>query len=261
MAESSGDVIYSRNPPFINEVVQAKLATTRLGLVGCGLSSQLAVAALRLGVRQFSLWDGDTVELSNLNRQAFGVADIGANKAERTALLVKSIDASAEVEWFPNHVSVSDIAFVASRCDVVVNSADFTDPVFLALDESVTAQGNWCLQPLNLGLGGSCLVFGPNAPSMRDLVGTARSEVEILGTLRSVVEGFAPGITLEREMPRLLGERLPWYPQNIIATNISVALMLSALVTIAAGAADSITVPRIMHFDPETLTTGVAKPI
>jgi len=37
--------------------------------------------------------------------------------------------------------------------------------------------------------------------------------------------------------------------------------MLSALVTIAAGAADSITVPRIMHFDPETLTTGVDKPM
>lgn len=72
----------SRNYSYISPQTQAKLKQLKVAFLGTGLSSLIAESCVRLGLTQFYLQDGDKVELSNLNRQAFNTDQIGSYKAE-----------------------------------------------------------------------------------------------------------------------------------------------------------------------------------
>src|SRR5215472_3121838 len=70
-------LLLSRNWGLISPEVQARLRDQVILAAGVGLRSEMVVQACRLGFRNFILADGDTVEVSNLNRQAFTHAQVG----------------------------------------------------------------------------------------------------------------------------------------------------------------------------------------
>src|SRR5690348_17290059 len=69
--------MFSRNWAFIAPQVQASLDRQVIFAAGVGLASVVATLACRTGFSRFILADGDVVDVSNLNRQAFGLADVG----------------------------------------------------------------------------------------------------------------------------------------------------------------------------------------
>ena len=75
---------------FLSSEDQHAIAQTRVLLAGCGLGSNIAVLAARTGFSRFTIADGDVVDSSNLNRQAFRVEHLGRNKAEVTESLIPS---------------------------------------------------------------------------------------------------------------------------------------------------------------------------
>ncbi|HEY7343732.1 MAG TPA: ThiF family adenylyltransferase, partial [Ktedonobacterales bacterium] len=88
---SDFDDLFSRNWAFITPEIQHILDHTCLFAAGAGLSSTIVTLACRTGFGSFILADGDNVELSNLNRQAFFRRQIGENKATATAELLRDI--------------------------------------------------------------------------------------------------------------------------------------------------------------------------
>jgi len=74
------DEFTSRNYMYIFSELQSIIRNTSIAFLGTGLCSGIAEQCERLGFVSLYLHDGDTVSLSNLNRQSFEFVDIGNNK-------------------------------------------------------------------------------------------------------------------------------------------------------------------------------------
>jgi len=243
---------FSRNPPFIGPETQIKLAALRVSLIGVGLSSQIAHALVRVGVTNLDLWDHDSVEISNLNRQAFSSEEIGCNKAGVTADHVRRINANLDVRIHERRFLSDDLDKGLEGVDVVVNSADFSDPIVYEINDAMQRQGGWCIQPLNLGFGGSCMIFGPDSPSLSDMTsGRQDSSAAFVQNLLDSSAGFRPSPSLLALGEDLLtaGDQIGYFPQNIIAALITTSLVTWAVVQIASENAENIIAPRLLHFE------------
>lgn len=71
---------FSRNSGYVTKSEQEKLGSSKVLFAGCGIGSQTALAAARLGVGSITLLDPDVVELTNVNRQAYLPKDVGNSK-------------------------------------------------------------------------------------------------------------------------------------------------------------------------------------
>ena len=109
-----------QNWGFLSSEEQHAIAQTRVLLAGCGLGSNIAVLAARTGFSRFTLADGDVVETSNLNRQAFRVEHLGRNKAEVSESLIREINPDARVRAIPEFIQASDATGLVGGSDVVV---------------------------------------------------------------------------------------------------------------------------------------------
>lgn len=132
---------FSRQLPYLGEYgdereLQRRLMDARIAVLGCGGLGTWAIAALACaGVRRFRLGDDDTVELSNLNRQALYRPDqVGRPKIEVAAEWLREFDPRIDVEARP--ISVDGPA--AARRFV-----DDADAVVLTADEPPFELGRW----------------------------------------------------------------------------------------------------------------------
>jgi len=94
--------------PEVGEAGQRKLLASSALVVGCGgLASTLLYCLCGMGVGRIGFCDGDTVSLSNLNRQFLhGVTDVGRKK---TASAYEKLSAFApELALEPYDVSLTD---------------------------------------------------------------------------------------------------------------------------------------------------------
>ncbi len=80
-----------------------KLRAASLSIIGAGaLGGPCALYLAAAGVGQIEIWDDDTVERSNLQRQIqFGDADTGALKAEQLATRLRAIDPALSITAVP----------------------------------------------------------------------------------------------------------------------------------------------------------------
>ncbi len=98
---------------------------TKIGIGGAGgLGSNVAVILTRTGFRQFEILDKDVVEVSNLNRQNYTLADIGHPKVDRLAQALRAINPDVELtlrqqEWTQNTASG-----LFQACDIMVEAFD-----------------------------------------------------------------------------------------------------------------------------------------
>jgi len=142
-----------QNWGFLSDEEQILIARTRVLLAGCGLGSNIAVLATRTGFSNFILADGDAVEASNLNRQAFRKEHVGQNKAEVTASLINEINPEAKTQTIPEFLKAEDADDLISQCDLVVNMVD-PGPALDAFLNVPKEQGKISLFPMNLAFGG-----------------------------------------------------------------------------------------------------------
>ena len=219
--------LIARNRGLIFPEVQEKIKRAKTLLVGCGLGSQIAVLAARTGFVNFELWDGDRVESHNLNRQAFDWADIGLNKAEVTARLVKAVNPKATVEVRPKFLlDHEEIVAAVKKADFVVNMAD-PDEAMWAISEVSRLENKIEIHPLNIGWIGYCLVLTPATPSLEEIVG---EKIYGLGFYPRLVEvTLGDEISISRGIiDRVLSGGL--WPQLGITTYITAALVVEAMV-------------------------------
>ncbi|MEO0131247.1 MAG: ThiF family adenylyltransferase [candidate division WOR-3 bacterium] len=160
-----------RNQFIIPKKLQNKIKKCRIFLLGCGLGSQIALLAVRMGFINFILVDGDKVTPDNLNRQAFRYEHLGKNKAEALASMIKDVNPRAKVEFYPIFLKDKKLAKrLIDKSDVVVNMAD-PDEIMYFVNDYAQTSGKVVFFPLNIVWGGYVLVFTPDSPKIRDIVG------------------------------------------------------------------------------------------
>lgn len=250
------DVLFSRNRPFIEDNIQKKIAQQVVFAAGVGVTSTVATLLCRTGFSRFILADGDRVELSNLNRQAYMRTDVQKNKADATAELLRAIRPEVTVEVLSRFLEEDSYLLPLSRADIVINSIDFDKPTLFLLNRSAQTLGKVALIPLNLGWGSAVLVFTPQSPSLEEFLGIDPATYDPKKVATRLVArifeqsqiGQPPYMipVLQRFMAG--GPSWEYDPQLGAAVYLTAALMTRIMVALTAGEPVRV-VPDIVHAD------------
>ncbi|MGB9743247.1 MAG: HesA/MoeB/ThiF family protein [Minisyncoccales bacterium] len=233
--------IYERNWGLISSETQEKIKQARVLLVGCGLGSQIAVLASRTGFCHFELWDGDKVEVHNLNRQVFNQLDVGFNKAEVTAKKIQEINIEAETEVYPQFLRrQEDISAAVERNDFIVNMADPNQAMWL-ISEAARKHDKIEFHPLNCGWIAYCLILTPQTPSLieifegKKIYGFEFYEMLINKTLKGIPDNSALKEFLKKYGEEIRSGKLS-FPQLGTTTYLTTAIVVETIIKILAGA-------------------------
>lgn len=187
--------------PEIGEEGQHKLADSSVLVVGAGgLGGPLLYALAGAGVGRLVVVDGDTVSLSNLNRQfLFDQADLGRPKAEAAARRLSAFNPDLRVEgveaWLDEKAGMELLA----DCQLAVAAVDNL-PARLALN-AACAQKNIPL--VNGGVEGwygsvMAVEFGKTPCLACCYAGTAPEEGgQALGAVTGAVASLMASVTLQ----------------------------------------------------------------
>lgn len=155
--------LFIRNSGYISEEIQNKIFNTRLLIAGCGVGSQMAVAAARVGFQKFTLIDGDTIEAHNLNRQAYFYDDIGKSKVQALKEHILRINPNAEVVARHELLNEKNCDELVKDCDYVFDTIDFLDlPGILALHDAANRHNKYLLSCFSAGWGGCMMIMRPD---------------------------------------------------------------------------------------------------
>ena len=118
--------IFDRQIRAFGSFVQERLRSMTIGVVGAGgTGSAIAEQLCRLGVGTLYIFDGERLELSNLNR-VYGstVADADRLKVDIARDHLKRIALQTEIQAVPKHITNLGAASVLRECDVVFGCTD-----------------------------------------------------------------------------------------------------------------------------------------
>lgn len=119
---------YSRHIllPEIGIEGQEKLLAAHALVVGVGgLGSPAAMYLASSGIGRLTLCDGDTVDLTNLQRQLLHrTSTIGLPKVQSAQSTLADINPDVEIMSVPHHVDEQQIATLVAQADVVLDCSD-----------------------------------------------------------------------------------------------------------------------------------------
>jgi molybdopterin/thiamine biosynthesis adenylyltransferase/rhodanese-related sulfurtransferase len=183
--------------PGFGSEAQRKLLDAKVLLIGAGgLGCPILLYLTAAGVGKIGVVDGDTVALSNLNRQVlFGERDLGKNKAETAVRHLQ--DKYRDIRWeiFPDFISVENAQELISDYDLVIDGSDNFPTRYMVNDACVLLG-----KPLVFGAiyqhEGQVSVFnlGENSCNYRDLYPNMPSASEVPNCSETGVLGVLPGI-------------------------------------------------------------------
>jgi hypothetical protein len=119
----------SRNLGILNQREQAALRAATVLVAGCGSVGGAVVEPLvRMGVGRFRLADPDCFDVSNLNRQACVVGDVGERKPEvlarRLARRVQAINPCSEVRTYPEGLTLENLDETLDGAHIAFDAID-----------------------------------------------------------------------------------------------------------------------------------------
>lgn len=133
-------------PALMEKVEQTSLLLTGLG----GVGGQALLSFVRLGVRNVTLIDSDTVDPSNLNRQAlFDSQDIGSGKAATAATKVRNLAPLAHVTALPIRIT-TEADLPKEKFSLIVDAIDDVNGKVL-LYQKAKADGSLFLSSMGFG--------------------------------------------------------------------------------------------------------------
>jgi len=119
---------YSRHLtlPQIGEAGQAKLQQAHVLVVGMGgLGSPVALYLAGAGVGRLTFADFDTVEVSNLQRQAAHTTDrVGELKTDSARTQCLALNPDVQIDLINHGLDEEDLAEIVPRCTAVVECSD-----------------------------------------------------------------------------------------------------------------------------------------
>src|SRR5438034_10209415 len=120
----------------VGEKGQHKLMRSKVLLIGAGgLGSPTALYLGAVGVGTIGLMDGDTVHLTNLQRQVLHTtADVGKPKVESGTRTIKALNPDVTVVPLPFRITVDNVMEVIKDYDLVVDGSDNFETRYLVND-------------------------------------------------------------------------------------------------------------------------------
>ena len=127
--------------PEIGLEGQKRLSEARVLLIGAGgLGCPAALYLAGAGIGTLGIADADTVSLTNLHRQILHPeANVGKNKAESAAEMLKKRNAEVEIRTYPFYVTPDNILDLIRDYDFVIDAVDGFETKFLINDACVLA--------------------------------------------------------------------------------------------------------------------------
>ena len=129
---------YSRHflLPQVGDKGQRKLLRSKVLLIGAGgLGSPTALYLAAAGVGTLGLMDGDTVDITNLQRQILHTtADIGKPKVESGTRTLKALNPDVNVIPLPTRITVDNVMDTIKDYDLVVDGSDNFETRYLVND-------------------------------------------------------------------------------------------------------------------------------
>ena len=185
--------------PQIGGAGQQQLKAARIVVVGAGGIGSAAIPALALaGVGRLTIIDGDTVDLSNLQRQPlFTTADVGTSKALLAADFVAARNPHVEVRAMAEQVTRESVERLLAGHELIVDGTDNFAARLLIADTAV-ALGIPLLSAAAVQFQGQVGLFR-SRPCYRCFVGDAFdaddcdncAELGVLGATTATVGSFA----------------------------------------------------------------------
>ncbi|NTU91831.1 MAG: HesA/MoeB/ThiF family protein [Chlorobiaceae bacterium] len=119
--------------PEIGEEGQVKLLHSKVLVIGAGgLGSPAAFYLAAAGVGTIGIMDGDTVDLSNLQRQIIHTTDsIGTLKTDSAKTTLEALDPSIRIEPYPFRLTVENAPGILASYDFVIDATDNFESKFL----------------------------------------------------------------------------------------------------------------------------------
>lgn len=105
---------------------QEKFATAHALVIGMGgLGAPAAQFLVAAGVGRVTLCDGDTVDLTNLQRQIlYATSDVGERKVDAAARRLRAVNAEVHIETLPARIEAPDLIPLVAAADVVLDCCD-----------------------------------------------------------------------------------------------------------------------------------------
>src|SRR4030065_86024 len=112
--------------PQIGIEGQEKLLGAHALIIGAGgLGSPVALYLAASGVGRITICDGDSVDLTNLQRQiAHFTHSLGTNKATSAQRTLKAINPEVTVTAIPQRVEGAELSHLIAQSDVVLDASD-----------------------------------------------------------------------------------------------------------------------------------------
>lgn len=105
--------------------VREKLRAATVGIAGLGgLGSHIAVMLARSTVGHLVLVDFDKVDVTNLNRQAYGIPHLGMEKTRAIVEILKAINPYLEIETETVRVTPDNVKRLFGQCPIVCEAFD-----------------------------------------------------------------------------------------------------------------------------------------
>ena len=156
---------YSRHflLPQVGDKGQKKLLRSKVLLIGAGgLGSPTAFYLAAAGVGTLGLMDGDTVDITNLQRQILHTtADIGKPKVESGTRMLKALNPDVNVIALPTRITVDNVMDIIKDYDLIVDGSDNFETRYLVNDACFLA-GKTNVHGSIFQFEGMATVFAPN---------------------------------------------------------------------------------------------------
>jgi len=119
--------------PEIGEAGQEKLLRSKVLVIGAGgLGSPAAFYLAAAGIGIIGIMDGDTVELSNLQRQILHTSgSLGTSKTESARERISALDPSTIIVTHPSRFTAENAQEILAGYDFIVDATDNFDSKFL----------------------------------------------------------------------------------------------------------------------------------
>ena len=180
----------------IGQQGQERLAHGRVLIVGAGgLGSPVALYLAAAGVGTIGIADGDTVDVTNLQRQVIhSTNDVGVAKVASAARKMRDINPDINVVEINEFLNKDRLVELAGEYDIVVDATDSYRSKYMINDACVEA-GKPFVHGGVLRYEGNVFTHLPGTTDYRDIFGeepTAdhvpmASEVGVLGTVVGVI--------------------------------------------------------------------------
>ena len=156
----------------IGQEGQARIAQGKVLIVGAGgLGSPVALYLAAAGVGTIGIADGDTVDLTNLQRQVIHTTDdVGMAKVESAARKMRSINPDVKVVEINEFVDKPTLMKLAADYDIVVDATDSYRSKYMINDACVEA-GKPFVHGGVLRYEGNVFTHLPGTTDYRDIFG------------------------------------------------------------------------------------------